>query len=467
MEIKMNSSSAAGQRILSLLDNNSFVEIGAGVRARATDFQMDPADMPADGVITGYGVINDRLVYVYSQDSDVLGGSIGEMHAKKIIQVYDLAVRTGAPVIGLLDSSGLRVQEGTDGLDAFARLYGAMAKASGVIPQITAVFGRCAGGLAIAASLSDFTFMEENAQLFVNAPNTIAGNYEEKNNTASAASRAAAGCTDYVGTETDVLSKIRELVCILPSNFEDDIASECRDEMNRDCTGAAASVDDPALLAAEAADNGRFFELKSDHARDMVTGFARFGGTTAGVAGNRKTASGNVLTADGCAKAADFVRYCDAFGIPVITFSNVDGFARTIEDENRAGLAAARLTSVFAGSTVAKINVITGRLLGSAYAVMNAKGTGADITMAFPGSYIGIMDADLAARVIAPEAGQQELLRLKEEYESKQGSPDSAAARGLVDLVVDPLDLRRYLIGTLEILYTKRAQMPVRKHAAK
>ncbi len=459
----MGSTSAARQRILALLDENSFVEIGAGVRARATDFNLDPADAPSDGVITGYGVIDDSLVYVYSQDSEVLGGSIGEMHAKKITALYDLAIRTGAPVIGLLDSAGLRVQEGADTLDAFARLYGQQARASGVVPQITAVFGRCGGGLAVAASLSDFTLMEEGAQLFVNAPNTLAGNYEEKNNTASAKSRAAAGCVDYVGTEGDVLAKIRMLAGLLPSNFEDDSAQDCEDVLNRDCPGVAASLEDPAAVVSQTADEGTFIELKPDFAADMMTAFARFGGTTAGVIGNRD----QLLTADGCGKAADFVRFCDAFGLPVITLTNVTGFAATIGEENRVGLAAAKLTAAFAGATVPKVNVITKKAVGSAYAVMNSKGTGADLTLALPGAVIGIMDAALAARVIAPDADRSELEQTKKNYEAKQNSLDAAAARGLVDQIAEPSDLRRYLIGALEVLYTKREEMPARKHSSR
>lgn len=463
----MSSSSTARQRILSLLDENSFVEFAAGVRARATDFNMYPAETPSDGVIIGNGVIDNRLVYVYSQDVSVLGGSIGEMHAKKIAELYDLAIRTGAPVIGLLDSSGIRVQEGPDALDAFGRLYGQQAKASGVIPQITAVFGRCAGGLAIAASLSDFTLMAEDAQLFVNAPNTIAGNHEERNNTASAQSRAASGCVDFTGSGDVVIRKVRELISLLPSNYEDKAFVESGDDLNRDTPGAAASVADSAAIAKEAADDGKFLELKAAYAADMVTGFATFGGTTAGIVGNRETNSGgSALSADGCSKAADFVRFCDAFGIPVISFTNISGFAATMEDENKVGLAAAKLTGAFACATVPRVNVITGRVIGSAYAVMNAKGTGADFTMAFPDAYIGIMDASNAARVIAPDAEKEEFVQIKNDYEKLQGSVESAAARGLVDQIVEPSDLRRCLIGALEVLYTKRVFMPARKHSS-
>lgn len=463
----MKGISTARQRILTLLDDNSFVEIGAGIRARATDFNLDPASTPSDGVITGYGTVGDRLVYVYSQDASVLGGSIGEMHARKIAGIYELAVRTGAPVVGLLDSAGMRVQEGVDALDAFARIYGQQTAASGVIPQIDVVFGRCGGGLAVSASLADFTFMESGAQLFVNAPNVLAGNHEEKNNTAAAASRAAAGAVDFVGGEDAVLLKTRELLLMLPSNYEDDAAEECTDELNRDCPGAASSAADPAAILSEAADDGLFLELKPSFAADMVTGFARLGGTTAGIVGNRAAAAGTVLTADGALKAADFVRFCDAFGIPVVTFTNVTGFAATVGEEDRIGLAAAKLTAALAGATVPKVNVITGQAFGSAYAVMNAKGAGADLTLAFPGAKIGVMEASLAAKVIAPDAEKADYEQTRKRYDELQCSLDGAAARGLVDQVVEPQDLRRYLIGALEVLYTKRQPVPAKKHSSR
>ena len=272
---------------------------------------------------------------------------------------------------------------------------------------------------------------------------------------------------DFTGSEEAVIGKVRELIRLFPSNIEDEASVESSDELNRDTPVAAASIADPAALAAEAADDGKFLELKAAYAMDMVTGFASFGGTTAGIVANRETGTGTALTADCCNKAADFVRYCDAFGIPVVTFTNVSGFAATMGDENKVGLAAARLTGAFAGATVPKINVITGKVIGSAYAVMNAKGTGADFTLAFPGTVIGIMDATNAAHVIAPDAEKAELDRIRKEYAAMQGSVESAAARGLVDQVVEPSDLRRSLIGALEVLYTKRIMLPARKHSSR
>lgn len=238
----MSSSSKASERINALLDDNSFVEVGALVTARSTNFNVKPEQTPSDGVITGYGTIDGSLVFVYSQDSTVLGGSIGEMHAKKITGLYDLALKTGAPIIGLLDSAGLRLQEGTDALNAFASIYAKEAEASGVIPQIAAVFGNCGGGLAVAAGMADFAFMADDAKLFVNSPNALAGNSEDKKDTAAAGFKAEAGAVDAHGTEEEVLAKIRALVSILPSNNEDEAAEECEDDLNRASANVAAGI---------------------------------------------------------------------------------------------------------------------------------------------------------------------------------------------------------------------------------
>lgn len=459
----MSSLSAARQRIQSLLDENSFVEIGAGVRGRATEFNPEAVGTPSDGVVTGYGVIDDKLVCVYSQDVSVLHGTVGEMHARKITEIYDFAIRMGAPVIGFIDSAGVRLQDGVDALNGFALIYGRQAKASGVIPQITAVFGTCGGGLALAASMSDFTLMEENAHLFVSSPNTLEGNLEEKNNTASAKSRAAAGVADFVGSEEEVIAKVRELIGLLPANNDDEAYAECTDEINRDCPGIASSQSDPELIIREAADDGKFFEIKEAFATDLMVGFARFGGTTTGVIGNRE----KKLSAGGCTKAAGFVAFCDSFGIPIVTLTNISGYATTIREENFMGEAAARLAMAFASATVPKINVITEKAFGSAYAVMNPKGSGADLTIAFPNARIGLMDANLAVHIIAPAAEGEELEQMKQFYKDMQSSLESAAARGLVDQVVEPAELRRYLVGALEVLYTKREVLPARKHTGK
>ncbi|MDO4283829.1 MAG: carboxyl transferase domain-containing protein [Eubacteriales bacterium] len=471
----MSSSSKASQRINALLDDNSFVEIGALVTARATDFNMKPEQAPSDGVITGYGVINGSLVYVYSQDASVLGGSVGEMHAKKIAGLYELAIKTGAPIIGLLDSAGLRLQEATDALNAFASIYAAQAKASGVIPQVTAVFGSCGGGLSLIPAMSDFSFMADGAKLFVNAPNALAGNREDKNDTASADAKAKAGSVDGAAPEDEVLAQIRALVSLLPSNNEDESFDECEDDLNRACENVAANAADPAAVLAEVADGGVFFETKKAYAREMATGFVKLNGATVGVVANRSASYDEngeaaekfeaALTTGGCYKAAEFVKFCDAFDIPVISLTNAAGFAATECEEKKIADAAGKLTAAFAGATVPKINVIMGEAMGSAYTVMNAKGTGADFTLALPDAKIGMMDAALAAKILCGDKGADEIAACQKQYSELQNSVSSAAARGYVDQIVEAADLRKYLIGALEVLYTKREVRPARKHA--
>ena len=471
----MSTTSKARQRIQSLLDANSFVEIGAKVKARATDFNMTPAKKASDGVITGYGLIDGRLAYVYSQDADVLGGSIGEMHAKKIAQLYNMAIRTGAPVVGLIDSSGIRLQEGVDALDAFGQIYAMQAKASGIIPQICAIFGSCGGGLAVTAALSDFILMEESARLFVNAPNAIAGVNEDVKNTALAKNKAASGNVDFVGKQDEVLSQIRYLFGVLPSNNEYEAERECVDDMNRVCPFAASLIEDPQAALAGIADEGKFFEKKRDYAKEMFTAIARLGGTTVGIIANRSSAPGAdgktaekypaALTAAGCKKASSLVRFCDAFEIPVITLTNASGFAGTLEDEDQAAAAAAGLVAAFAGATVPKINVITKRAGGSAYTVMNSKALGADLTMAYEDATVGILEGKYAAHVLCDGTAAQ-IEQAARDYDALQNSIEAAAERGSIDQIIAPQDVRKYLIGAVEVLYSKRETLPSRKHAS-
>ncbi|MBR1692878.1 MAG: hypothetical protein IJ711_08910 [Lachnospiraceae bacterium] len=286
----MSNSSQASQRIAALLDDNSFVEIGAMVTARATDFNLKQTETPSDGVITGYGVIDGNLVYVYSQDASVLGGTIGEMHAKKITNLYDLALKTGAPVIGLIDSAGLRLQEATDALHAFGEIYLKQTLASGVIPQITAVFGTCGGGLALVPTLTDFTFMEEKkAKLFVNSPNALEGNNIGKCDTSDAKFQSEeSGIVDVVAEEAELLNRIRELISLLPANNEDNLSyTECTDDLNRACENLANCAGDTSIALSNIADDGAFFEVKAAYAKDMVTGFIRLNGATVGFVANR------------------------------------------------------------------------------------------------------------------------------------------------------------------------------------
>lgn len=469
--------SLAGKRIASLLDENSFVEIGGYVTARSTDFNMQQKETPGDGVVTGYGVIDGHLVYVYSQDTSVLGGTIGEMHAKKITGLYDLALKMGAPVIGLLDCAGLRLQEATDALNAFGEIYLKQTMASGVIPQITAVFGRCGGGLALVPALTDFTFMEgKKAELFVNSPNALDGNSKEKCNTASAQFQSEeAGLVDFVGTEDEIMGQIRELVCMLPANNEDDQSyEECTDDLNRVSADLANAAGDTSILLSNIADDNNFVEVKSAYAQDMVTGFIRLNGTTVGVVANRTEVYGEdgtlvksfdcVLSAQGAAKAAEFVNFCDAFEIPVLSLTNVAGFKACKCSEKKIAKAAAKLTYAFANATVPKVNVIIGKAFGSAYVAMNSKAIGADITFAWSQAQIGMMDAQLAAKIMYADADAKVINEKAAEYAALQSSALAAAKRGYVDNIIEAEDTRKYVIGAFEMLFTKRDDRPAKKH---
>jgi acetyl-CoA carboxylase carboxyltransferase component len=468
---------SASRRIATLLDEGSFVEIGGAVTARSTTFNLQEKAAPSDGVITGYGVIDGNLVYVYSQDADVLGGALGEMHAKKIARIYDMAMKMGAPVIGLIDCAGLRLQEATDALEAFGSLYHKQALASGVIPQVTAIFGMCGGGLAVVPGLTDFTFMEaKDGKLFVNSPNALEGNEISKCNTASAEYQSkTAGLVDGIGAEAEILGQIRDLVCMLPANNEDDMSyEECTDDLNRICADIANASEDTAIALAQIADNQILVETKKDYAKEMVTGFIRLNGMTVGVVANRSKVYNaeaeveaefdSVLTVDGCKKATDFVNFCDAFSIPVLTLTNVTGFAATVESEKNMASAVAKLTYAFANATVPKVNVIVGKAFGSAYVSMNSKSIGADLVYAWPTAEIGMMDAKLAAQIMYADADAETLNEKAAEYKELQSSPNSAAARGYVDAIIEPADTRKYVIEAFEMLFTKREDRPAKKH---
>jgi len=474
----MSTTSKASQRIAALLDDNSFVEIGGLVTARATDFNLKPNETPSDGCITGYGVINGNLVYVYSQDASVLNGTIGEMHAKKITNLYDLAMKTGAPVIGLIESAGLRLQEATDALAAFGEIYLKQTMASGVIPQITAVFGTCGGGLGLFPTMTDFTFMEEkNAKLFVNAPNALDGNVITKCDSSSAKFQAEeSGIVDVVADEATILEKVRELVSFLPANNEDDASflEDCTDDLNRVNPEIAGCVGDTSVALSILADDNNFFEVKAGYAKNMVTGFLRLDGVTVGAVANRSEICDEegkvaekldaVLTAEGCEKAAEFVNFCDAFGIPVLTLTNVKGYEATLASEKAIAKAAAKLTYAFANATVPKVNVVIGKALGTAYVVMNSKAIGADSTMAWPDAQIGAMDGKLAAKIMYDGQGADVINEKAAEYEALTLNVTSAAKRGYVDQIVNAADTRKYVIGAFEMLFTKSEDRPAKKH---
>lgn len=462
----------AFNRLEQLLDDHSFVELGALVTARNTDFDLQQEQTPSDGVITGHGLIDGNLVFVFCQDKTVLNGSIGEMHAKKILAVYDMAIKMGAPVIGLLDSTGIRLQESVDALESIGLVYNKAVESSGVIPQIIGVMGNCGGGLSVLSALSDFTVMAEDAKMYFNAPNTILGNNEDSVDTSCAAYQYhTAGNVDFCGTESEILEKIRQMVCILPGcNVEEGCVEECMDELNR-----AAILDgkckELALFAEEISDNHLFVETKKGYAKEMLTGFIKLNGITVGVVGNRQSAKEesfpSELTADGCMKAAEFVQFCDAFDIPILSLTNVNGYAHTFETEMNLSKALGKMVYAFANANVPKINLLIGQAVGSAYVMMNSKSLGADLVYAYANANVAPMDAELAVKTMYPSATGEVLAEKTQQFKISNCGVENAGKRGYIDRVVEPADTRKYLIAGFEMLFTKRVDGPYKKHGTK
>lgn len=475
-----NKASLAMQRIAKLVDENSFMEIGSLVTARSTDFNLTAAKTPSDGVIIGHGLIDGNLVFVYSQDASVLNGTIGEMHAKKIASVYDMAMKMGAPVIGFIDCGGIRLQESVDALDGFGQIYAKEVAASGIIPQICAVFGNCGGGMSVVPALCDFAFIEStNGKMFVNSPDSICGNTIEKCDTSSAEFQSKNnGCIDMVGSEDEIMQEIRQLVTMLPSNNEGDVYTDtCEDDLNRICNSMAEMIGDPRYLLSEISDGHVFVETKSAFAPNMVTGFVKLNGMTVGAVATctqKYDAEGklaeeykNSLTAKGCNKAAEFIQFCDAYSIPVLSLTNVNGFKACMCSEKNLAKALARMTYAFSNATCPKVNLITGEAFGSAYVSFNSKSVGADLVYAYPTAKIGMMNSELAAKIMYPDADLAELSAKAADYDKLQSSVSSAAARGYVDLIIEPADTRKYLVAAFEMLYSKCEFAPEKKHGTK
>lgn len=407
---------------------------------------------------------------------------MGEMHAKKICNIYSMAMKMGAPVVGLVDCAGLRLQEATDALDGFGKLYLSQTMASGVIPQITAIFGTCGGGMAVSAGITDFTFMEEKSgKLFVNSPNAIDGNYKEKCDTSSADFQSReSGLADFTGDEASIIAQIRALVSILPANNEDDMSyGECQDDLNRICDNIEGCTGDTALALTLISDNSFFMEVKKNYEPSMVTGFIRLNGTTIGCVANRTEIYENgekketfepVLSGKGCDKATDFIHFCDAFNIPVLTLVNVKGYKAKMCSERRIAKAAARLTYAYANASVPKVTVIVKEAFGSAYLTMGSKSIGADVVYAWPGAVIGMMNPSEAVKImyakeIAASGDAAALINEKTaEYTALQSSAVAAAKRGYVDDIIKAGETRQRVIAAFEMLFTKREDRPSKKH---
>ena len=441
-----NLQTAARDRILKLLDSGSFVEIGAYITARA-DAGKPEAKADGDGVITGYGTVNGCLVYVFSQNSDVNGGSIGEMHAKKISNIYSMAVSMGAPVIALISSAGVRMNESNDSLYSFGRIYKHQAEASGVVPQVYGIFGPCGGGLAVSAAMADFVYMDkENGKLFLNSPNAVTGNYTEKCDTSSAVFQAEeTGVVDAIGSEDEIIEGIRDLVSVLPSNNEEDLSADITDDdLNRAVAGIE-SMKDKSEMIKQISDNGKFIELKKEYSPSMAAGFIRINGRTVGVLANKKPQ----LCPCGCTKAVKFLKFCDAFNIPVLTLADVEGFAKKMTAEQRLGGLLGQLTALYATATVPMVTVVTGSAYGTAGIAMGSKAVGADIVYAWTGAKMGLMDADILDSIGGNGAANTALAN---------------AQRGYVDDIIAPAETRQRVAAAFEMLYTKNVAVPVRKH---
>ena len=446
---------SARDRICTLLDDNSFVEIGKLVTKRNTDFNLQTKEAPSDGVITGYGTINDCPVYVFAQDASVMNGTIGEMHAKKIVNIYDLALKVGAPVIGLYDCAGLRLEEATDALEGLGSIMAKQAEAAGIIPQIAVVLGTCGGGLSVSASMCDFVFASEEGKLFINTPNAVKNNNVDKCDTASAEFKAQNGAVDVTcKTEEEVLNSVRQLVSLIPGNL-DEAAPEAdtTDDLNRETPELAAVIDDGAKALSVISDDNFFFEIKKGFAKEMVIGFIKLDGVTVGAIANRAAVLddngkasetfGSALTVEGVRKALNFVYFCDSFDIPVLTLTNVSGFGSCICQERRLALPLAKLTAAFANADIPKVNLITGKAIGSAYTIMNSKALGADMVFALDTAKIGPMEAELEAQITGTDA----------KAVAEAQNAELAAKRGYVDSIIDAASARKNLVYAFEMLY--------------
>lgn len=470
-----NAKNIARQRIESLLDANSFVEIGAAITARSTDFNLGKVDAPSDGVITGYGLIEGKLVYVYSQNPEVLNGSIGEMHAKKITRIISDAVKMGAPVIGCIDCSGIRLEEASDALNGFGEIYAAKANASGVVLQMDIIFGNCGGGMAVASSMSDFTFMSTDGKFYVTSPDAVDENKAEKCDTSEASYvESMSDAIDMIGSEAEIIAEARRLVSILPGNNEDEAIADCADDINRACTGINLFGKDKLSVIRTIADGGLFVETKANYCRSMITGFALLNGACVGVVANAYSSEDKkaiTLCPNAAKKAAAFIGFCDSFNIPILTLAEISGFATSKAAESKMAKAAAALTAAYAESSVPKVTCIIGAVYGSAAMMMNSKATGADFVYAWPELGMGMMDAKSAVKIIYADeikAADDKVKFIDEktaEYRAAFGSVESAAARGYVDTIIDPSTTRQYVIAAFEMLYSKRVDGPMKKHS--
>jgi propionyl-CoA carboxylase beta chain len=475
----------ARERLDLLLDKGSFREVDQFIVHRTNDFGLDKQQYLADSVVTGWGTVDGRLVYVFSQDFTVFGGSLGEVHAEKICKIMDMAVKSGAPVIGLNDSGGARIQEGVVSLGGYADIFLRNTLASGVIPQISAIMGPCAGGAVYSPALTDFIFMvKDTSYMFVTGPDVVKSvthedvSFEELGG-ASVHSSTSGVCHFVAPSEADCAYMIRKLLSYLPqNNMEDPPFVKTNDDPLRmeaaldtlvpDNPNKPYDIKDAIRLIV---DNGDFFEVHENYAMNVVVGLARLGGHSLGIIANQPAVLAGVLDIDASEKAARFIRFCDCFNLPIVTFEDVPGFLPGTKQEHggiiRSG---AKLLYAYCEATVPKLTVITRKAYGGAYCVMSSKHIRGDLNFAWPTAEIAVMGPDGAVNIIFrkelaeapdPVARKAELVK---EYREKFANPYVAASRGYIDDVIEPHETRARLINGLEMLENKRDSNPQKKH---
>ena len=474
----------ARERLHLLLDEGSFQEIGQLVTHRSVNFGLDKQHFLGDGVITGYGTINGRTVYVFSQDFTVLGGSLAEAHAEKICKVMDLAMQNGSPVIGLNDSGGARIQEGVVSLGGYADIFHRNVMASGVVPQISAILGPCAGGAVYSPALTDFVMMvESTSYMFVTGPNVVKTvthetvTAEELGGASTHASKS--GVAHFTAPdEMDAIDQLRRLVGYVPNNCEErtpalpyEAGDESRPALDSILPENPNQPYDIREVLNAVIDPDSSMEVHAEYARNMVVGFARVAGETVGCVANQPSVLAGVLDIEASTKAARFVRFCDAFNIPLLVFVDVPGFLPGTEQEWRGIINhGAKLLYAFSEATVPRITVITRKAYGGAYDVMNSKHIGCDMNYAWPAAEIAVMGAKGAAEIIfrndiKNSADPDATLAEKEtEYRERFANPYEAAARGFIDEVIQPSETRQKVIEALRMLRNKAKRIPRKKH---
>ncbi|MDO1450604.1 acyl-CoA carboxylase subunit beta [Rhodocytophaga aerolata] len=475
----------ARERIQLLLDEGSFEEIGKFVMHRSRDFGLDKEHYLGDGVVTGYGTVNGRLIYVYAQDFTVFGGALSETHAEKICKIMDLAMKNGAPVIGLNDSGGARIQEGVISLAGYAEIFYRNTRASGVIPQISAIMGPCAGGAVYSPAITDFILMVENTSyMFVTGPNVVKTvtheNVTSEELGGASTHSTKSGVTHFAcANEVECLNFVKKLLSYVPQNCEEDApsiayvpsGSELRPELDSIIPLNPNQPYDIREVVEKVIDEDSFFEVHKNFAENIVVGFARIGGRSIGVIGNQPAVLAGVLDINASTKAARFVRFCDSFNIPLLIFEDVPGFLPGTDQEwNGIITNGAKLLYAFSEATVPRITVITRKAYGGAYDVMNSKHIGADMNYAWPTAEIAVMGAKGAAEIIfkreiaeaeTPEAKLQEKV---DQYTDKFANPYRAAFRGYIDEVIYPRETRQKLIRAFKMLENKVDSLPRKKH---